>query len=80
MAYFSPEELAFAEGYFHITPRGIVEFAEGTPQEIQDRFWKVWPSFHKKACEHWDQGLIDSRYPALPTVDPEENRRHYDMR
>ena len=79
MAYNGIAELAFAEGYYHIGFEGvgIVSFEEDTPEEVKEKFWKVWPTFHAKVVELEKVGVISSKYPFLPLEDPEENRKHY---
>ncbi len=73
------KELRFAYGYYQIgwDKPGLVTFKEGTPQEIQDRFWEVWPSFREKVLNRQREGYLDSYYPYLPEDDPEENKMHY---
>ena len=78
MAYTNTTEIAFASGYYHISSFGVVTFKEGTPKDMIERFWEVWPSFRQKVIALQRQGILDSRYPILPWEDPEENRKHYE--
>ena len=71
MAYYN--ELSFASGYYSIY-NGIVEFREGTPREIKERFWKVWPEFRAKVIANEKRGYFSSIYPVLPITDEDPNK------
>lgn len=80
MAYMDTTELAFAKGYYHIGLEkfGVVRLEENTPEEIREKFWREWPKYHKKVTDLQKQGIFDSKYPILPMVDPDENKKHYE--
>ena len=80
MAYYPSKELEFAEGYYHIDSKGVVTFADGTPETIIEEFWKRWVPFREKVVKMQLEGRFSSLYPLLPIEDPAENRQHYENR
>lgn len=72
-------EIRKYEGYVRIgwKGHGVIEFAEETPQEVIDAFWKMWPRYRAEVVERQNSGEFSSAYPMLPDVDPNENRIHY---
>ncbi len=79
MGYVDRTELAFAHGFYKIDGKGVVHFADNTPDEIIHKFWRIWPLFHKKVVALEKKGVFTSEYPVLPFDDPIENVKRYEM-
>ena len=75
MAYYN--ELSFASGYYHIDCKGVVTFADNTPDDIKRKFWEIWPEFRRTVIELEKKGIYKSRYPFLPIEDEEPNKDQY---